>query len=65
MEWNYCLTFVVVLGILFFTSGIAALVWAAKSGHFRNFEEQARSIFTEEEPEGIRTDSFPKNKKHV
>lgn len=59
MEWNYCLTFVVFLGIFFFISGISALVWAVRNGHFQKFDEQARAIFTDEEPEGTHTDYFP------
>lgn len=61
IEWHYCLTFIVFLGVLFFTSAILALLWAAKKGHFFNMEAQARSIFDDEEPEGVCTDSF-KNK---
>lgn len=59
MELNYCLAFIVFLGMLFFASGITALVWAVKKGHFRSFDAQASTIFTDEEPEGVFTDAFP------
>ncbi len=60
MEWNIYLTVIFILGALFFASGIATLAWAARRGHFHHFNEQARVIFTEEEPEGVCTDSFPR-----
>lgn len=59
MEWNYCLTFIVSLGFFFFLSCLGAFVWAAKQGYFTAFENQAKVIFTDEEPQGICTDSFP------
>jgi nitrogen fixation-related uncharacterized protein len=61
-EWHYCLTFIVFLGVLFFTSAVLALLWAVKKGYLANFEEQARSIFDDEEPEGVCTDAFKENK---
>lgn len=51
-----------VLGLLFFSTVIAALVWAAKSGQLRNFDKGARVIFDEDEPEGEQTDFFPGDK---
>ncbi|MFP4068862.1 MAG: cbb3-type cytochrome oxidase assembly protein [Opitutales bacterium] len=54
---------IIVLGVLFFISAAGALYWAAKRGQFRNFDQQARDIFTEEEPEGEVSDRFPDKKK--
>jgi nitrogen fixation-related uncharacterized protein len=56
------------LGVVFFTVAVSALYWSAKKGQLRNFDSQAKTIFTEEEPEGEVSDSFPtkskKNKKN-
>jgi len=53
------------LGVVFFIVAVSALYWSAKKGQFRNFNEQAKTIFTEEEPEGEVSDSFPtKSKKN-
>ena len=59
------------LFILFFVAGaffviaIFALTWAAKRGHLQHFEEQSKSIFDEDEPEGKELDAFPtKRPKH-
>jgi len=51
----------ILLGVFFFISAIAALYWAARKGQFRNFDSQASTIFTHEEPEGEVSDSFPGN----
>ncbi|MBT61665.1 MAG: hypothetical protein CML13_00435 [Puniceicoccaceae bacterium] len=55
----------IVLGVLFFIVAVSMLYWSAKKGQLRNFDSQAKVIFTEEEPEGEISDSFPskKNKK--
>lgn len=50
---------ILVLGALFFVTAVGAFYWAARHGHFRNFESQSRTIFTEEEPEGEISDGFP------
>jgi len=52
------------LGVVFFTVAISALYWSAKKGQLKNFDSQAKTIFTEEEPEGEVSDSFPSKKKH-
>jgi nitrogen fixation-related uncharacterized protein len=52
----------IVLGVLFFIVAVSTLYWSVKKGHFRNFEAQANTIFTEEEPEGEISDSFPTKK---
>ncbi|MGJ3243983.1 MAG: hypothetical protein ACFE0O_13655 [Opitutales bacterium] len=59
MEWNIYLVVLFLLGMAFFGTAVAALTWSARKGHFRHFDEQSRSIFTEEEPEGVQTDQFP------
>ncbi|MDP4609573.1 MAG: cbb3-type cytochrome oxidase assembly protein CcoS [Opitutales bacterium] len=49
----------ILLGVVFFVSAIAMLYWSSKRGQFRNFDSQASTIFTDEEPEGEISDSFP------
>jgi len=58
-EWNAYLIIIAVVGVLFFCSAIAALVWAVKSGQFKNLDKGATVIFDEEEPEGVQQDFFP------
>lgn len=54
---------IILLGIAFFAVAVSALYWSAKKGHLRDFDSQSKTIFTEEEPEGEVSDSFPtKNK---
>ncbi len=50
---------IILLGVVFFISAIAMLYWSSKRGQLRNFDDQASTIFTEEEPEGEISDSFP------
>lgn len=45
--------------VLFGASAVWALVWAIDRGEFRDPEEASRSIFDDEEPIGVVTDSFP------
>lgn len=52
------------LGVVFFIVAVGALYWSAKKGQLRNFDSQAKTIFTEEEPEGEISDSFPSKKKN-
>ncbi|MGB0408533.1 MAG: hypothetical protein ACPG3X_00175 [Opitutales bacterium] len=49
----------IVLGTLFFTVAVSVLYWSSKRGHLRNFDDQAKTIFTDEEPEGQISDAFP------
>ena len=58
-EWNAYLITIALAGALFFTTAVAALVWAVKSGQFQNLDQGSRSIFDSEEPEGIQQDFFP------
>jgi len=52
------------MGGLFFASVIAALAWAAKSGQLKNFDNGAKVIFDEDEPEGTQQDFFPGDKRN-
>lgn len=46
-------------GLIFFAAmTIAAFIWAAKTGGFRDFDVAARSIFDAGEPVGMTTDAF-------
>ncbi len=51
---------IILLGVAFFAVAITMLFWAAKKGQLRDFDKQAKTIFTDEEPEGEVTDEFPK-----
>ena len=62
MEWHAYVFIIFGLGGAFFISAIATLWWAARKGHLTNLEATSRSIFTEDEPEGQRTDFFPSKK---
>jgi nitrogen fixation-related uncharacterized protein len=53
---------IILLGVAFFVVTVTMLYWSAKKGHLRNFDAQAKTIFTDEEPEGEISDSFPANK---
>lgn len=50
---------IILLGIFFFGVSIGTLYWSAKRGQLRNFDDQAKVIFTDEEPEGEVSDRFP------
>ncbi|MGZ0655333.1 cbb3-type cytochrome oxidase assembly protein [Coraliomargarita sp. W4R53] len=53
----------ITLGVIFFIVAVSMLYWAAKKGQLRDFDSQAKVIFTDEEPEGQISDSFPTKKK--
>lgn len=59
IEWNLSLVIIFALGGLFFASAVYALYWAANNNQFQNFDKNAATIFTEEEPLGVQTDYFP------
>lgn len=40
-------------------SAIGALIWAIQTRQFSNFQQGARTVFDEDEPEGEMTDFFP------
>jgi len=61
--WDSILLLLVIFGALIFASAVYALYWAAKNGQFDDFERGAKTIFTEEEPEGEILDAFPGQKK--
>jgi cbb3-type cytochrome oxidase maturation protein len=50
------------LGVVFFIVALSALYWTAKKGQLRDFDSQAKTIFTDEEPEGEISDYFPNKK---
>ncbi|MDQ8194192.1 cbb3-type cytochrome oxidase assembly protein CcoS [Coraliomargarita sp. SDUM461004] len=54
----------ITLGVIFFIIAVSALYWSAKKGQLRNFDAQAKTIFTDEEPEGEISDSFPSKQKN-
>ncbi|MDZ4743490.1 MAG: cbb3-type cytochrome oxidase assembly protein [Verrucomicrobiota bacterium] len=55
---------VIIGGMLFFgASALWAFYWAAKKGHFENFQRQSEEIFAKDEPIGTVTDQFPVKKK--
>ena len=51
---------IILLAAGFFAVAITMLYWSAKKGQLRDFDKQAKTIFTDEEPEGEVTDEFPK-----
>ena len=53
---------IIFLGVVFFIVAISALYWSAKKGQLREFDSQAKTIFTDEEPEGEISDTFPSKK---
>lgn len=59
MDWDSSLLFVAFLGVLFFASAVYAFVWARRQRQFNNFDQGARAVFDDEEPEGVVTDTFP------
>lgn len=63
MEFNGYIITIIMSGVLFFASVIMALYWASKKGMLRDFDAQAKCIFTEEEPIGKQIDFFPKKNK--
>ena len=50
---------IILLGIFFFSVSIGTFYWTSKKGQLRNFDEQSKVIFTDEEPEGEISDRFP------
>lgn len=54
---------IILLGIAFFVVAAIMLYWASKRGQLRDFDSQAKTIFTEEEPEGEISDQFPESRK--
>ena len=61
-SWDIVILILILFGLLFFAVAVFALYWAAKTGQFEQFEKGAKSIFDEEEPEGVQIDHFPKKR---
>lgn len=59
MDWDKSLLFVAFLGVLFFASAVYAFAWARRQRQFNDFDQGARAVFDDEEPEGTVTDAFP------
>lgn len=59
--WSNLLIIIVSFAALLLLSAAYALFWASRSGQLKDFEEGAKSIFSDEEPEGEMLDSFPGN----
>ena len=59
MDWSVYILIGFVGAGLFFVAAAWALHWAVKNGQFRSLDQGARTIFDEEEPEGVMTDAFP------
>lgn len=57
--WSNLLIIIISFAALLLLSGVYALFWASRNGQLKDFEEGAKTIFTEEEPEGTELDSFP------
>lgn len=53
---------IILLGVAFFAVSISMLYWSAKKGQLREFDAQAKTIYTNEEPEGEVSDTFPESK---
>ncbi len=61
-SWAPSVAFVFLLGVIFFASAVFALVWSRRNRQFDDFEKGSRSIFDEDEPEDVVTDTFPPEK---
>lgn len=54
----------IALAALFGLVALWALGWSIATGQYRDFAAGARSIFDEEEPEGLEMDRFPSDGEH-
>jgi nitrogen fixation-related uncharacterized protein len=45
--------------LVFGLTAVAGLVWAVRTGQLRDFGVGATSIFDDDEPVGVMTDTFP------
>jgi nitrogen fixation-related uncharacterized protein len=59
MGWTAYITVIFGFASLFFLGAALALHWAHRNGQLENLERGSRSIFDDEEPEGVQTDHFP------
>lgn len=65
MQINSYIFVIIFMGMLFFIVAVLALYWSFKTGQLRDFDKNSRSIFGEDEPEGVQTDFFPGVKEKV
>lgn len=63
MGWTAYITVIFGFASLFFVGAALALHWAHRHGQLDNLEKGSRSIFDEEEPEGVQSDFFPDKRK--
>jgi len=57
MSWIYIVVVITAVGVT--ASAAYALYWSAKNGQFQQLNKGATSIFDDEEPMGVMTDTFP------
>jgi cbb3-type cytochrome oxidase maturation protein len=55
----------IILAAVFGLLALWALGWSIAKGQYRDFASGARSIFDEEEPIGMPTDTFPDTAEHL
>ncbi len=60
MDWDLHHLLVIAPGTLLLCSGAYAFYWAVCAGRSRDFTRGERAVFTEEEPEGLVLEGFPK-----
>jgi nitrogen fixation-related uncharacterized protein len=58
-DYTWAVGVMIGLAACSFVWAVVALVWAVKTGQFRDFDRQSRLIFDDYEEEGTRTDHFP------
>lgn len=58
LSWS--MAFVIIAGVCLGAWVVVAIVWTVRHRPFRDMDRQARVIFDDLEPEGTRTDFFPK-----
>lgn len=61
MIWMFYAT-IGMVSLAISASAVYALYWSAGAGQFHRIEKGAESIFDEDEPIGVQTDSFPDNR---
>lgn len=62
MGWAGYITVLCGVASVFFIAAAYALHWAHRNKQLENLDDAARSIFDDEEPEGVMTDEFPKKR---
>jgi nitrogen fixation-related uncharacterized protein len=51
--------------LVFGLTAVAGLVWAVRTGQLRDFGVGATSIFDDDEPVGVMTDTFPDSERQT